>query len=102
MTVTASTTVAGAILAWMSITISVSTNTGVATFGLALDGTAEVGVVTALPGSNAMNMVVSVFGIWTGVAPGSHTVTGRWHSSATNVTVTGIGTSRHMLVQSSA
>jgi hypothetical protein len=85
------------VTAYMSIAFSISSQAAIASFGLALDGAAEQGVISAQVASNGARGWLTIFARWANVSAAAHTVTGRWNTSAG--TLSGITTQRHLLVE---
>lgn len=97
MAVTINPTSICTLLAWLTISLQQTANTNDMNIALNVDGGAAVAPITTRVGTNAGRTAVTVFGVWTNVAAGAHTIRGRWNTSAG--TMTAVGVSRHLLVQ---
>src|SRR5215471_14709250 len=97
MSVTVSPVATCSLLAWMTISVSETSNTANINVALRLDSTTEQGAITTRVGTNNGYTAVTVFAMWSAVAAGSHTIRGRWNTSTG--TLAGVTTSRHLLVE---
>lgn len=97
MTASVNPTATCKLLAWLSMTVSQSTLSNDINIAMRLDGTPEQGAVTTRVPSTNGRTAVTIFATWNNVAPGAHTIKGRW--STTGGTLTAIATLRHLLVE---
>jgi len=97
MTVAINPTAPCTVLAWMSLSLQHTSNTADLNIALNIDGGVATDPITTRVGTNNGRTALMVFGVWTNVAAGAHSVRGRWNTSAG--TMTAVGVNRHMLVQ---